>query len=160
VLKTFRNAEQGFTMVELLVVVAIIGILAAIAIPQFSAHRQKAFNSAALSDTKNFQSDMEACFSANQAYPTMAAGGVTLTGGSSTSTPGLTFSTSKGVSVWYESNATAYLADVWHESGSKQFGVNQKSQSIYSAPGVVPIHTDLAANIAAGQIWPAPWQSL
>ena len=63
------RGEKGFTLIELLIVVAIIGILAAIAIPQFSSYRQKAYNSAAQSDLKNFKTGLEAFFADNQFYP-------------------------------------------------------------------------------------------
>jgi len=64
-----KKDNKGFTLVELMIVVAIIGILAAIAIPQFSAYRAKAFNSAAESDLKNFSTAMEASQADNQTYP-------------------------------------------------------------------------------------------
>ena len=70
-LSKFRKSEKGFTLIELLIVVAIIGILAAIAIPQFASYRQKAYNSAGLSDARNIKTGMEA-FSADSpggAYP-------------------------------------------------------------------------------------------
>ncbi|MFA4828047.1 MAG: prepilin-type N-terminal cleavage/methylation domain-containing protein [Thermodesulfovibrionales bacterium] len=66
-----KGKDKGFTLVELLVVVAIIGILAAIAIPQFSAYRMKAYNAAAQSDVRNWRSAMEAYFYDNQQYPSM-----------------------------------------------------------------------------------------
>lgn len=67
-LNEIRN-RKGFTLIELLIVVAIIGILAAIAIPQFSAYRQKGYNSAATSDLKNGKTALEAYFADNQKYP-------------------------------------------------------------------------------------------
>jgi type IV pilus assembly protein PilA len=69
-LNKFRS-RKGFTLIELLIVVAIIGILAAVAIPQFSAYRIKGFNSASLSDLRNFKTQMESAFADQQAYPTL-----------------------------------------------------------------------------------------
>ena len=44
------NNTKGFTLIELMIVIAIIGILAAIAIPNFISYRNKSFCSAAESD--------------------------------------------------------------------------------------------------------------
>ena len=66
-LNKIRN-RQGFTLIELLIVVAIIGILAAIAIPQFSAYRQKGFNSSAGADIKNAKTVQESMFADFQTY--------------------------------------------------------------------------------------------
>ncbi|RMH51778.1 MAG: prepilin-type N-terminal cleavage/methylation domain-containing protein [Zetaproteobacteria bacterium] len=63
-----HRTEKGFTLIELMIVVAIIGILAAIAIPQFSSFRKKAYNSAALSDLKGAITQQEAYFSDYQTY--------------------------------------------------------------------------------------------
>ena len=61
--------QKGFTLIELMIVVAIIGILAAIAIPQFAAYRTKSYNSAAQSDLRNVLTVLEAYYADNQEYP-------------------------------------------------------------------------------------------
>jgi len=67
--KPMLKNKKGFTLIELLIVVAIIAILAAIAIPQFSSYRQKAYNSAAVSDLKNSKTSLEAFYADKQTYP-------------------------------------------------------------------------------------------
>jgi type IV pilus assembly protein PilA len=68
-----RN-EKGFTLIELMIVIAIIGILAAIAIPQFSAYRARSYNAAAMSDVRNLMTAQEAYFVDFDKYATAAAG--------------------------------------------------------------------------------------
>ena len=61
--------ESGFTLLELLVNIAIIGILSAIAIPAYTTFRTRAFDAAAKGDLRNAMFVLEDYFLQNDTYP-------------------------------------------------------------------------------------------
>jgi type IV pilus assembly protein PilA len=65
-----KRGQKGFTLIELMIVIAIIGILAAIAIPQFSAYRKRGWAATLNSDVKNAYTAMMAVVADN---PNLAA---------------------------------------------------------------------------------------
>jgi type IV pilus assembly protein PilA len=66
---SLNRYQKGFALIELLIVVAIIGILAAIAIPQFNSYRVRAYNASANSDLRTFKLIMEAYLHDTANYP-------------------------------------------------------------------------------------------
>ena len=69
-IESTQSTQKGFTLIELMIVVAIIGILASIAIPQFTAMRTKAYNSAATSDLHQMKLAQEALYGDFRYYGT------------------------------------------------------------------------------------------
>ncbi len=64
--------EGGFTLIELLVAIAIIGILVAIAIPQFGAYRRRGFDAQVRTSVRNLVTAQEAYFVDSDTYGTGA----------------------------------------------------------------------------------------
>ncbi len=121
--KMMRNNE-GFTLIELMIVIAIIGILAAIAIPQFSAYRTRSYNAAAEADLRNAATAQEAYYVDNQHYVNNPA----------TNLYGATygFYTSQKVTVAGTAGSSQYTMTAFHESGNKTYTITGPGGSITS----------------------------
>ncbi len=72
--------SKGFTLVEIMIVVVIIGLLAAMAIPAFGRVRQAAQNSRFVSDLRTFTQAFETYATVNGAWPNNAGSGAVPSG--------------------------------------------------------------------------------
>lgn len=130
--------RKGFTLVELLIAVAIVGILAAIAIPQFDAYRRRAYNAAANSDLRNVRTAEEAMFAEYQDYGSSAiiplSLSITLVGATSGASQTVVISSGvyTGAKVLESSGRNVtYTAAAKHTNGDSGFGTEAEIQGLY-----------------------------
>jgi len=114
-LSKLHRKDEGFTLIELMIVIAIIGILAAIAIPQFSAYRTRSYNSSAQSDVRNIATGQEAYYVDASTYANNYTG---LTGTS------YGYMQSGNVTVTVGGGASDYTITGYHGSGDKTYSLS------------------------------------
>lgn len=131
--------EDGFTLIEILVVILIIGILTSIAIPVFLNQRKVAVDASVTSDVKSVVTAIETGIIENSDatnIENIGPSGVWTSGGNQTSTTvcfkatptatcvlGVKTMLSNGVVIDISGTPNSYLVTGWHPNGSKYTSV-------------------------------------
>lgn len=116
-IKETSRDEAGFTLIEILVVILIIGILAAIAIPVFLNQRKTANDAAAVSEATNIATAIETYFVNNKNDKSISA----------TSLPKIKelVKQTNGVGAVITGTHDDYCVQTWHQNGKQYRNDNQ-----------------------------------
>lgn len=108
------KAQKGFTLIELMIVIAIIGILAAIAIPQYQNYIARSQVTRAMSESGTYKTAVETCLLEGKTAVGTDAGKCDLGYVESNITsfdPPTTLSTTQTITVKFAKNAAERLKD-------------------------------------------------
>ena len=119
-----KKYEKGFTLIELMIVMAIIAVLAGIAIPQFDAYRTRAFNSSALADLRNAMGAQEVYYVNHQVYANSASNLI--------GSYGLTYSPNVSLTLTVTGSSTGYTIISYHSSGNRTYSIRGPGGAISS----------------------------
>lgn len=143
--------EDGFTLVEILVVVLIIGILSAIAIPVFLNQRQKALESSLISDTKSAALAVETYYASGKKMSDLSAtagtdslifhGAPGAPTAWNTKFPAYSVTTSSGNALGFRIVPPGTETSSWrvHKEGDFCIASTNPNSKLYAYPGGAPL---------------------
>ena len=112
-----QKNEKGFTLVELMTVVAVITILAGIAIPNYIGYRKQSANASAFQDARNAFLATQAHFNDHPTASLSAVGELTPYG----------FTPTQSVNVVVNGNQQSLQITTYHATGDKTYVLNNES---------------------------------
>lgn len=124
-MQTRREAAQGFTLIEILVVMAIIGFLVALALPDLLPSRIRANEAAALSDLR--EADTKTRQRNSQGSPLVCP-----------SSPGA-FRTTKSGYLRGCANGVYWATPISEQTGARGFGIDGTGRICFTIDGSIPV---------------------